>query len=136
MKRLLCLALVLLFVVPAFAEGLPDISKLSKEQLLELNGQICKQIELLDEFEPFEVPVGYWIVGENIPAGEYCISVKNLDRYSYVNIPREKNNGKEYNHSMGNEDELPYVVLVEGAEVNIFTSSVMFSPAKPVKFGF
>ena len=76
MKKLLSLILVVVLVLPAAAcADLPDISSLTDQELLDL----CKMIgvKLFGEklADGIIVPPGEYIVGEDIPAGNYKITI-------------------------------------------------------------
>lgn len=72
MKKLLTIILILALAVPAAAfADLPDISNLSKDELLQLD-RIIQNI-LFEQTLPDGVlmPAGNYIVGADIPAGDY-----------------------------------------------------------------
>lgn len=72
MKKLIAVILIMALAVPAAAlADLPDISNLSKEELLKLSYLV--QNKLFEKTLPDGVlmPAGDYIVGEDIPAGDY-----------------------------------------------------------------
>lgn len=74
MKRFLAMVVVLatLIVTGAFAEGI-DLSGMSYDELVALKDQIDLAIWSSEEWQEVEVPQGVWVIGEDIPAGKWCI---------------------------------------------------------------
>jgi hypothetical protein len=132
MKLILSIAVLLMLLIPASGQAsIPDISSLSRDELMELNSIICSKLELVEDFEPFEVPMGFWTVGDNIPEGIYCISSKDG---SMVAVDITENADMSYHEFVKTDVDLIYVVLIKGAQVQIRSGSVVFSPAGSVKF--
>jgi hypothetical protein len=52
-----------------------DLSSMTYEELVELKDQINLAIWNSEEWQEVEVPHGVWIIGEDIPAGKWTISV-------------------------------------------------------------
>lgn len=76
MKKLFAMLMVLAAIVPAAAcADLPDISGLTKEELLQLDWQIQAQLYEYQLEDGVLVPGGVYIVGADIPAGEYKADV-------------------------------------------------------------
>lgn len=72
MKKLLTIILILALLLPAAAlADLPDISGLTKEELLQLDWQIQEQLFEYQLDDGVLVPAGVYVVGADIPAGEY-----------------------------------------------------------------
>ena len=75
MKRFLAL-FVLLILFPVFSlADLPDISNLTTDELLELNHQIQSRLFSQKLVDGVDVPAGEYIVGEDIPSGNYRLVV-------------------------------------------------------------
>ena len=72
MKKLFALVIALALAIPATAEDL-DIKQYSYEQLALLDRVIQMEMIRRPEWKRVEIPVGVWIVGEDIPAGAYAI---------------------------------------------------------------
>lgn len=82
MKKLaLILAVLLVVSVPSFAEDI-DLSALSFSQLAALRDRCQAEMMKRDEWQEVTVPVGVYLVGEDIPAGHWSFrqdtSVKAL----------------------------------------------------------
>lgn len=76
MKRLITIILAMVMIVPATSlADLPDISKLTREELEELNRIV--QDALFEQTLPegVLVPAGDYVVGIDIPAGDYRADV-------------------------------------------------------------
>jgi len=127
--------LVILLVPVVGLADLPDISNLTRKELLELNTSICKRLYLVDDFDPFVVPIGYWTVGEHIPAGKYEVRCQSKNEYSQFVVEHGTNNGMSYYEQLNEDKSLPCVELIEGTVVRIQKWPVIFSPAKIIQFG-
>lgn len=76
MKKLFSLILALALLLPAVSlAGLPDISGLSYDELVQLKDQINLAMWSSQEWQEVTVPVGVWTVGEDIPVGHWSISL-------------------------------------------------------------
>lgn len=71
MKKLLCVLLVFSFLFSVSFADIPDVSNLSKEELLELNAVINNLLFEKSLPDGVLVPSGSYIVGVDIPAGDY-----------------------------------------------------------------
>lgn len=95
MKRLISFVLILALFVPAAAfADLPDISSLSKDELIQLDRMI--QSVLFDQALPAGVlvPAGDYIVGVDLPAGDYRADVVS-DVGGIVTVYRSKEDAEE-----------------------------------------
>ena len=75
MKRFLCLLSILVFSLSsvAIAENTIDLSNMSYEELVSLKDQINMAIWNSKEWQEVTVPMGVWVVGEDIPVGHWTI---------------------------------------------------------------
>ena len=72
MKKLLAIILILVVLLPAAAfADIPDISELTNDELLQLDWQIQAILYEHQLEDGVLVPAGVYIVGIDIPAGEY-----------------------------------------------------------------
>lgn len=84
MKKLFCLLLVSVLVLPVFAlADIPDISGLSYDELLQLREQVDIAIMNSAEHQEISLPVGLWAVGVDFPAGTWLVTP--LDN-QYLNL--------------------------------------------------
>jgi len=133
MKRLITIILILAVLLPAAAlADLPDISELKPEELLELNRRI--QIQLFGEklAEGIDVPASDYIVGEDIPAGTYRMTVKfPSSGGTLVVYETSEKRKKTFNSSLGEfwgVVEIGKVELEEGNLVHIHGNTLTFFP--------
>jgi hypothetical protein len=76
MKKLITIILILALLVPAVAcADLPDISGLSYDELVELKNQINLAMWNCQEWQEVTVPIGVWVIGEDIPVNHWSISL-------------------------------------------------------------
>lgn len=78
MRRILSLALALvlcLALIPAASAADIDLSGLSFDELVALRDRIDLAIWQSEEWQEVTVPHGVWLVGEDIPAGKWTITV-------------------------------------------------------------
>ena len=127
MKKLFAMILVLA-MLPVFAlADLPDISGLSESELLELSQQI--QMRLFSEklINGVRVPIGTYVIGEDIPAGTYRIL--SGDDISSIALYEDDSDRISELFTFGtyyNSAEIGKIVLQEGVRIKIDYSSVMF----------
>ena len=82
MKKLITLLLILAMLPVIALADLPNISGLTDEELIELQRQI--QLKLFSEklIDGVKVSPGVYMVGKDIPEGEYRIEYRTEDKYS------------------------------------------------------
>lgn len=131
MKKLLSLIIVsLLIFTSAYAEV--NLSDFSFEELLELQKQVNSEIISRPEWKEVKVPSGTWIVGEDIPAGFYSISPKELGAYLRIRDAKGKiaiSGGIRHD-----EDLIAKYELKEGYTVEIEDGALYFAPAQSLGF--
>jgi hypothetical protein len=84
MKRIIALVLVFMLTCSAFAEI--DLSKMSTKKLQKLRDKIDAELESREKTNPVTVPVGVWVVGEDIPLGHWQITVANNAPYGWASV--------------------------------------------------
>ena len=72
MKKLL-LSLLVLLLIPSLVFADIDFSSLSLSDLYILRESVCAEILSRSQWESVTVPAGFYIVGEDIPAGHWTI---------------------------------------------------------------
>lgn len=83
MKKLLTLIIALALILPAAASAsIPDISDLTEVELHELQRQI--QLKLFSDklVDGVKVSPGVYVVGKDIPEGEYRIEYQTEDKHA------------------------------------------------------
>lgn len=130
MKKLIALLLILALAMPALALAeLPDISGLTKEELLELNHQIQMMLFSEQLVEGVKVPPGKYTVGEDIPEGVYRIEITggtgffDLFEKDGGHTLMTGLTGKSYNVT-----ELGKITLKNGNVLALYNSTFIFFP--------
>lgn len=127
MKKLITLLLILAMILPASSVAelrrvemnIPDISGLSFEELKELDRQIHMQMfgERLVSGVP--VPVGKYVIGEDIPAGTYRIETTAENGFIALTSPEGKAKGSYLIGSVYDVMVIGKIVLEEGYTIEI-----------------
>ena len=87
MKKLLTIILILALAVPAAAfADLPDISNLSYDDLVKLKDSINLAMWNSQEWQEVTVPIGVWVVGEDIPIAHWSISIDPNSSRKWVSV--------------------------------------------------
>jgi hypothetical protein len=148
MKKLSCLLLVFCLVVPygsaqtttaddfqAYIESLP--SDFLKTLIATFNAELVRRGETtvstsITIDKEVTVPVGTYIVGEDIPAGNYTIRCAEDDCFSFdVRTATGKLVFSEFVYS---GDHIGKVILQNGNKVEIEFNAVIFAPYKGLGF--
>ena len=96
MKKLLALILAVALILPAAAlADIPDISNLSKEELMELNKLVNDLLFESSLPEGVLLPAGDYIVGVDIPAGEYRADVVS-DTGGIITVYKTKEDAEKH----------------------------------------
>lgn len=75
MKRIVSAFVALVFVLlPALSLADLDLSAYSTAELIDIRGQILIELRERGDLISFEVPIGYFVVGVDIPAGDYYVT--------------------------------------------------------------
>lgn len=148
MKKIICIIICLIIPVCVIAENV-DISSLSFDELRDLQTRISRELITRPEWKSVPVPPGMYLVGRDIPAGEWTITCGEAE-YDYIRIvcgtkTNESKtaiyNPKEfekmiYKNSNGTELEKLTVVLYEGLYIIIHHGQAIFSTPEYVDLGF
>lgn len=118
----LLFALMLSTVTFAHAETF-DLSGMSYDELIALHKQVSIAIMQSDEWKEVTVPVGEYVVGEDIPAGAYTLTAHNL-----TDIEVYSNGKCVHNHCLASSEQVGKLSLQDGQVVKIKYGSVVFSP--------
>ena len=148
MKRIICIVICLLLPVCVVAESI-DLSSLSFDELRILQTRISKELTTRPEWKSVPVPPGMYLVGRDIPAGEWTITCGEAE-FDYIRIvcgtktnesKTQIYNPKEfekliYKNSNGMELEKLTVVLSDGLYIVIQHGQAVFSTPEYVDLGF
>lgn len=128
MKRVLyilsfCLALA--FTASAYAVAANfDLSGLSYDELVDLRKQVTLAIMQSDEWKQVTVPMGEYIVGEDIPAGTYTVTTGE----NYCSLEIYSNKEKIHDYDSLDPETIGKLVLQDGQTVLVEYDAVVFSP--------
>lgn len=124
MKKLIALILVALSLIPVIAFADVDLSGMSFDELVSLNGKLLKEIVSRPEFKEVTVPTGSYKVREDIPAGTYSLGLANGTFGSMIQV-----NGFQDTYSVTSTDQtVGKMILKDGDSVDISIGSVVFKP--------
>lgn len=125
MKRVFVALLVLcMLFVSASAE---DLSSLSLDQLRALSQAINAEIIGRAEWTGADVPAGFWIVGQDIPAGVYSISVADKSG-AYLTVSDASGRYVTYGGVRKEKDTIGKIELKDGFTVEIDGGPLHFAP--------
>lgn len=148
MKKLSCLLLVFCLVVPyvsaqtttaddfqAYIESLP--SDFLKTLIATFNAELVRRGETtvstsITIDKEVTVPVGIYIVGEDIPAGNYTIRCGEDTGFNFV--VRTATGKLVFSQYVYSGDHIGKVILQNGNKVEIDYSTVIFAPYKGLGF--
>ena len=130
MKKLLIAALILALILPAAAlADLPDISGLTRDELIELDRSIQALLFSEELANGIKVDQGKYIIGEDIPAGTYRIEITGIGGYYDL---YDKQGGKKISSGLTgstyNVTDIGKLVLEEGNYLVFVNSSFIFFP--------
>lgn len=130
MKRFLA-ASILALTLPAMAgAAIPDISDLSRDELIELDQQIHLRIFDDQLIEGVPVPAGKYIIGQDIPAGTYRIDFSGGSEMSSGRLFVYNADGSVNSwHLVGKAEdvsEIGKIEFLEGQQIEILYISSTF----------
>lgn len=129
MKKLILIVIAFsMFLSCAHAENL---SEMSVDDLVALRNAINAELAGRPEWKQVTVPAGTWVVGKDIPAGEYSVSSATDDLARFTCTDSE---GGQVEYIWLSESKyLGRIELIEGYTVEL-TAPVIFAP--PVALDF
>ena len=150
MKKMICIILLIVLVSSACAESI-DLSSLSFEELRTLQSRISKELTTRPEWKSVPVPPGFYQIGVDIPAGEWCITCGEAE-FSYISVHygAEANDSKtkiespwefgkliyKKGKSEGKDIEKLVAILSEGYYLTIEYGQAVFSTPEKTDLGF
>ena len=137
MKRIVIILFIISIAVsPAVAET--DLSKLSFDELRQLQAEISKEIVTRPEWKEKIIPSGIWVVGKDIPAGDYSISMgDNVGAFIKIEDPtiEPSYNGLIFSEGITQPElTMGKITLLDGYVVTILHGPLKFAPA--ISLGF
>ncbi len=130
-RRLFCLVLVCLLLVPcAFAESI-NLSSLSDAEIVDLLKKVNAELVSRGINKTAKLPQGAYIAGKDIPAGKYIFTVMAVgDDWGNVTVYSEGGKGKQLLWEVvaapenGQDSETIFITLNDGDQLK---SGVPFS---------
>lgn len=133
MKRfLIALVALSLFVTCAFAESI-DLESMTTDDLVALQSKILKELSKRDfPTKAFTVPMGEYIVGADIPAGNYRVIYWG-EYVSGVEVT-DANGVPVCLYALENGAVIGKLPLTEGQTLSILYDKVTFCPYNGIEF--
>ena len=135
----LLFALMLSTVTFAHAEAF-DLSSLSYDELIALHKQVSKAIMQSDEWKEVTIPIGTYVIGEDIPAGDYTVTYTGRVQSCLCIYPDIKSVGgidftfHILNPTVYDSSSIGKLSLSDGQVLEITYGSVIFTPYKGLGF--
>ena len=144
MRKLIAFLLVMIFIIPSTVCA-ENLSQMSLDELYALRQKISSEILSRSKWESVTVPPGFYVVGEDIPAGHWTIKYTPNSYSVVLYFSKTDETGKNPNYfdgsvyqanigSPGNDLETLYNLteidldLQEGFYLSIDLGSVVFEP--------
>lgn len=134
--RILPLLFALVFSAVTFAHAETfDLSGLSYDELIALHKRVGLAIIQSDEWKEVTVPVGTYIVGKDIPAGDYTVTYEGrIQACLSISFDGVVLGFHILNPTVYNTDSIGKLSLSEGQVLDITYGEVVFTPYKGLGF--
>ena len=129
-RRLFCLLLVSLFIIPAALADKVDLSSMSDDEIVNLLSQVNQEVVSRGINKTAKLPQGGYIAGKDLPAGRYIYtSLAKGDDWGNLTVKSDEGNGQlilweVITSSDKGEAETVFVTLEKGDKIE---SGVPFS---------
>ena len=137
MKKLLAMILAMALIPAVVFAAIPDISGLTRDELIQLNHEIQTKLFSQQLVEGVRVPEGVYRIGEDIPAGTYRIEMAKGSDYDSAGLSAVNTKGEYTFISMlgfpGSTYEIGKLALNDGDTVTI-SGSLIFYAYSGLKF--
>lgn len=137
MKKVLVLLLVLsmLLVPTATADTGIDYTSMTDAELVTVRDACIKELGKRGfASKDVTVPVGTYVVGEDIPAGSYTITFASSSGFARVSVYDEGKSYSSFSEQVAKDSPIGKVVLKNGQTIEINYDPVTFSPYKGLGF--
>lgn len=129
MKKIVAIIVAMAMIFPVFALAeVPDISGLTKEEMIELDQALHAKLGELDDFESITLSHGEWTVGKEIPEGTYKVSSLSDTHSVSLYIDGASHDGFVYIESAPDKAPFVLVTLVSGTIFRIAVDDLQFTP--------
>lgn len=147
MKKFFAMLLACLLIASCACADEIDLSSLSFDELRELQTEISKELIKRPEWKEVNVPAGFYKIGEDIPAGDWCIKCGNADEdhifvdYGKANESESKVDdsdwyGNIYIKASDSDIDHKNIKLIEGNCISIHYGSAIFTIPVKEDLGF
>ena len=143
MKKLITIILIMLLTIPVSVHADYNLSDMSISDLNQLLKSVQKEILTKSEWTEVELPVGFYVIGEDIPEGHWTITTNDYALVEYFSKTDETGktadmlNGAYYGATLGvpgnmlesvyNTEEID-IELKTGFYFTVSFNSVIFKP--------
>lgn len=126
MKRIIIALLLIVFVVPSACALTIDPTTATLDELIQARTEIERYIMENKDFKQVAVPSGSYVVGDQIPAGEYVIDCQSLAVVSVYNDASKTELRNMY--AVSEDSPIGRLVLTDEDVIDITGVGVLFSP--------
>ena len=125
-RRFLCCLLVCLLLIPAALADVPDLSKLTNDEIVELLGKVNEELVSRGISKTAKLPQGTYSCSQDIPAGRYiftCLATGD----DWGNLFVYDENGKQVEWQVvvapknGEDPQTAFITLQEGYKIKCST---------------
>lgn len=132
--RLFSLMLVVILCVPTVGYAEINLSNYSLDELITLKSQITSEITARTaEKNSVVVPMGEYIIGIDIPAGIYTLTINSTSSMITIYSSEKKIVGS-YALIKSNSNTVGRIELQDGQRIEIDYGPIIFSPYKGLSF--
>lgn len=128
MKKFVAI-LIALTMTWGVAMGEPNLSSMSYDELLVLNAEVQHALFQTGANKGVTVPVGVYIIGDDIPAGEYRVEFEKPSGYAFVFIYDEGSSRTKNKYHLSVKDDnltIGKLALEKGQTIDIQDAEVVF----------
>ncbi len=134
-RRFLCLLLICLLMIPVAQAEVPDISRLTDDEVIVLLGKVNEEIVRRGIAKSADLPAGKYVGGRDLPAGSYIITCKTDENHHgiiWVSAAADDLDNQYpsilYDHVGFSSEEQYRVSIEEGGILNLpFAATVTIS---------
>jgi len=133
MKKVMVVALVLCMLLPAISYAQVDLASMTDMDLMQLQADLVD--ELFKRGKEATIPVGQYVVGQHIPAGDYFIAAGGSFG-TWVEVNDEPGGyGDHYQlHALQAGESVGRLVLIDGDTLDVKFGEAKFIAPKNVVF--
>lgn len=132
MKKLATLILTIALILAPAAHADIDLSGMSFNELVELQEKVTAAMWASDEWQEVELPAGMYVIGDDIPAGQWDFSCENgmVMIKVWKSVDEYTQNGDKIwlNVISANAGEKATALFSDGQVIQLFPSSAVFYP--------